>query len=227
MLAVGLAGYGYVTGDTWVIVASVVVSVIGLRKAVFSFDKIGALANFVILIAGVVLGALNFTNVKLPSFPDSGMSEQEVAKKITQPANVPNKQPTVVVPIVKSSPPPNIIPRRVYTPEFAKEIPCANQALFDGMMFGKNDVEDIYIKICRSSKEVKISHVPNNPKMVTDLQKGQYLGKDKRLWRGQDFLNITFLENQVVLSPKVDVMKKHGIEFLIMTMYIDHNFVVD
>ena len=104
MLAVGLAGYGYVTGDTWVIVAGVVVSVIGLRKAVFSFDRIGALANFVILIAGVVLGALNFTNVKLPSFPDVGTNKREVAKQVTPPPSI-SKQPAVSAPIINTQPP--------------------------------------------------------------------------------------------------------------------------
>ena len=94
-------------------------------------------------------------------------------------------------------------------------------------MFGQNDIEILYVKMCRDSKEIRINHVPNNPQMFTELLRGQYLGTDKSKWRTQDFLNMDFLSDAVVLSPKVEEMRKVGVENVIVHMYINRNFVVD
>lgn len=219
MLAVGLAGYGYVTGDTWVIVAGVVVSVIGLRKAVFSFDRIGALANFVILIAGVVLGALNFTNVKLPSFPDVGTNKREVAKQVTPPPSI-SKQPAVSAPIINPPPPPEPVAPPRYNPSVIgtkSNLPCAEQTHLKGVVFGKKKFpDDMYVKICRHTKEIKISYM-SNYKFTVDLWRDQTV-----LPTGQKLVNVTIEEEKgiVKLSPQLEVMKTTGAQYVIVHLNI-------
>ncbi len=226
LLTLGLVGHGYFYGDIWAIVGGVGVGIIAIRQTVFSYDKIGTLVNFIIVIVGVALGALNFYGFTIPSFTDSGASEQEVAKKITQPAV---SIPVAKSPTVKVTPPNPFHPPALNATQMAyllKE-PCAEQSLFDVLVFGQDDIEILYVKICRDSKEIRIKHVPNNPQMFTELLKGQYLGTDKSKWRTQDFLNMDFLSDAVVLSPKVEEMRKVGVENVIVHMYINRNFVVD
>ena len=91
-----LAVYGFFSsGESFLIPIGIVAVLIGIRRTVFNFNKIGTLVNFVVLIVAVSLGTLVYF------FDGDDSGQPEVAK-----ASVP-KTATIERPPVKTAPAPH------------------------------------------------------------------------------------------------------------------------
>ena len=161
MLALSLAFAGYVFGNSWMIVAGIVVGIIAVRRTVFSFNKLGTLVNFIVLIVAVTLGIL--------SIPDDENDKQEAVKasisRISNEREVvklpPTHTPTFNTPAVKAIPktPPNndeILEGIQLSKSDLEEMPCVEQAHLDQTILGKNNINTLVIKICTNTEPMVV-----------------------------------------------------------------------
>ena len=73
VFAFALATYGYFAEETFALGVGIVVGIIGVRRTVLKFDKIGSFINIVMLFVAMTLGALAY-------FFDVDTNQQETAK---------------------------------------------------------------------------------------------------------------------------------------------------
>ena len=217
ILALSLAFVGYMFGNPWMIVGGILVGIISVRKAVFSFNKLGTLVNFSMIT--VTLGIL--------SIPGDENDKQEAAKastsKISNGRAVPNYTPTFNTLAVKAIPktPPNndeILKGIQLSKSDLEKMVCVEQADLDQTILGKNNIDAFLIKICANTEPVAIFY---DKSMYWERVMWEFwLEGITPVFNNKFLSSIIEREDGVVLMiPKTKEMRKASVDYVIVRFY--------
>ena len=97
VFAFALAVYGYFSEENFALVAGIVVGIIGVRRTVFNFDKIGTFINIVMVFVAITLGALVYF------FDGDDTDQQKEVVRESVPKITPPQQPAIKTPATKTA----------------------------------------------------------------------------------------------------------------------------
>lgn len=166
-----LGGYGYVSGEVWAIVGSIILAVFLVRKTVFAFNKVGTVISFSLLFMTVIVGIM--------SIPDDTENEdQGKIAKVDPPRVSSERPPTKTAPIQQRIQAPvvwtiaSVSEPEPHTGEPNKihmaQLPCADHIDFNYETLGEKGVNSLYVKICPDFREMRIHYSPDVSKQLTD-----------------------------------------------------------
>ena len=223
MLALSLAFAGYMFSNPWMIVAGIVVGIIAVRRTVFSFNKLGTLVNFIVIIVAVTLGILSITGdendkqeVAKANVP--GISNEQAVVK-PAPAHTPTFNTPAVKTILKT--PLNkdeILEGIPLSKSDLEEMPCVEQADLDQIILGKNNINTFLIKICANTEFVFVFY---DKSMYWERVMWEFwLEGVTQIFNNEFLSSIIEREDGIVLMiPKTEEMKKSSVDYVIVRFY--------
>lgn len=192
---------GFFTDEIVSFFIGVAIAIIGTRRTVFDFNKIGAFVNIsVLLVAGVLGGLIYFSD------DENKPSPQEIVKKyIPKVAQQKQEQP----PVAKApAPKPTVQPSSeqeesitwIGAKKLAQKGTCVKQEYLDPYIFGKDVFDNLSMKLCPDFEEIKIHHTPNLPLNMEFYTYNKDYSKTD--WNAFDFIDVEKTTDAVVITTK-------------------------